>query len=294
MISSDPEFLTAIALISIILHPKIRKYEDMRNVSEVAKVFEIDKELVKKWAFEFKQHLSDFANPAKGKARLFTQSDLRVLAVVYYYWDEDPDYEHIDSLLCSGRQDEEIYTEFQYLNTPIFQDLLNTENYYEGEEAWTRGIIIGDMASKFHQVEVARSYKAAADELVRQVKLSPLPYDLAYPIFFLYRHSIELYLKIVGDYDFNKDGSEHSIDTLVARIEVKYGEKFPFWIKERLIDFHRIDPGSTSFRYLNSQSDSKPIRHSDSIPDCYVDFFNLQLVMNRLHELFEALIAKKG
>lgn len=134
-------------------------------------------------------------------------------------------------LLYSGSHDEEIYAEFAYKNTSIFQDPTDTDNYYEGEEAWTRGIMIGGLVSKSHDLEIARSYKAAADELIRQVKLSSEPYDLSYPIFFMYRHCIELYLKVVSDYDFNRDGSTHSIDILISKIEDKYNEKLPEWIK---------------------------------------------------------------
>ena len=80
----------------------------MRTVSEVARMFDVDRDVVKTWCYHFAEHLSPEATPPKGQERHFTDSDVLVLAVIFYYWEDDPDFEHIHACLNSGEQDEDI------------------------------------------------------------------------------------------------------------------------------------------------------------------------------------------
>jgi len=173
----------------------------MRQVADIAQLFDVKPEVVKKWCHEFEEHLTPTA-VVKGKTRHFNDSDLRVFALVHYYWEDDPDYEHIHACLNSGGHEEEVFVEFSLLHSSIFKEA--DECDYVGDEAWRCGILFADDSPILGQLAIARSYKTAGDTLVEAVKDSSQPTDMAYPIFFNYRHALELYLKILGDYDHKK------------------------------------------------------------------------------------------
>lgn len=256
----------------------------MRTVAEIARLLEVEKDLVKKWCFEFGEYLSTSA-AAKGKIRFFDETDLRTLALISYYWEDSPDYEDIRSHLNSKTYNEDFYVEFSELNTGIFK---KTDHYdIPGKEAWKRGILFAVDTHEFTQVGIARSYKRAADALVSTAKDSLATFDLAYPIFYTYRHTLELYLKILSEHNHEIDRERHDLNKLIDTIEEKYQEKFPMWIRDRLFDFHSIDPGSTAFRYI--EGDVGIITGSDEI---WIEFRHLQLVMDKLCGIFENVITK--
>ena len=254
----------------------------MRTVAEIARVLDVEKDTVKKWCFEFGEYLSPSA-ATKGETRLFDETDLRVLALIGYYWEDSPDCDHIRYHLNCMSYNEEEFIEFSELNTGIFK---NPDDYdIEGEEAWKRGILFADDTQIFTQVEIARSYKRAADALVSTVQDSNDPFNLAYPIFYTYRHALELYLKILSGHNHETDTEGHYLNKLIDTIEAKYQERFPIWIRDRLYDFHRMDPGSTAFRYLEGEMGI--ITERDEI---WIEFRHLQFVMDRLCGVFENII----
>ncbi len=80
------------------------------------------------------------------------------------------------------------------LSKRIFRDL---DELYELDYELMDGIVtIGGIVEWNNRtMQVARAYKWAADELVKNVIQDPEPHLTAFPIFFLYRHTVELYLK---------------------------------------------------------------------------------------------------
>ena len=78
----------------------------------------------------------------------------------------------------------------EFVGDPIFQGLPD-----EITEDWNYGIIVGGMASS--DLLIARAYKSAGDMLIHQALQSREPYEAAYPIIFVYRHAIELHLKLI-------------------------------------------------------------------------------------------------
>ena len=44
----------------------------MMTASEVAHIFEVDRDTIKKWSYKFRDYLSSKANPPKGQVRYFT------------------------------------------------------------------------------------------------------------------------------------------------------------------------------------------------------------------------------
>lgn len=239
----------------------------MATISEVANFFCVDRDQVKMWAREFAEHLSFNANPAKGIERQFNQTDLRVLALVAEYWEESPDLECIHIRINSGSFNEERYVEFAYLHTPIFQEAPEEIN-----KDWMHGAMIGGMAGR-DLPQVAKAYKSAADELFEQAAGKFYPDEIDYPIFFLYRHAIEIYLKSM----LRTPPQTHDLGRLILLLEEQLGGKIAPWVKDRLRDFQRLDQHSDLFRYADLPSDS----------ELWVDFYHLKVVMDQLCDAFE-------
>lgn len=83
----------------------------MATTAEVARMLDVDRDTVKLSASKFADHLSRKATPPKGGQRHFNESDLRLLALVFYYWEDDPDYEHIHAMLNSGDHEDDRFIE---------------------------------------------------------------------------------------------------------------------------------------------------------------------------------------
>lgn len=256
----------------------------MKQVSDVARLFDVDRDTIKKWCHEFSDYLSSAATPPKGQTRVFDESDVRVLALIFYYWEDEPDYEAIRGSLNSNEQDDGHFLEFVFLNTPVFReppDNIETRAEYSV-------ILNGEFLRT--PIEVARAYKTAGDALVEQATSNYYPHELDYPIFFNYRHALELYLKILTKFVFtnNEDKkNKHNLADLISNLELQYGAKLPDWMKARLHDFHKIDKGSTTFRYAGSV----PSDANDQY--IWIDLFQLKTVMDVLCKVFEELIGKR-
>ena len=244
----------------------------MATISEVAQHLGVDRETVKTWTKEFGEHMSLTANPPKGNDRQFGETDLRVLALVADFWEDNPDLEHIHAMLNSGDFNEDRFAEFACLRTPVFQDVPDDIN-----EDWTHGVLIGGMAER-NLPQVAKAYKTAADELVKQALAKFEPHEIDYPIFFLYRHAIEVYLKAM----LYSPPRTHDLGNLIRLLEKQFGAKIAPWMKDRLWDFQRLDEKSDLFRYADLPADG----------ELWIDFHHLKLVMDRLAEAFEHQIGK--
>lgn len=246
----------------------------MATISEVAQHLGVDRDTVKAWTTEFAEHLSLTANPPKGKERHFGETDLRVLALVTDYWEENPDLQNIHAMLNSGDYNEDRFAEFACLRTPVFQEMPEDIN-----EDWRNGVLIGGFAER-NLPQVAKAYKTAADELLKQALSKFEPHEIDYPIFFLYRHAIEVYLKAMLDLP----PQTHDLGKLIRLLEEQVGEKIASWVKDRLWDFQRLDQHSDLFRYADLPADG----------ELWIDFHHLKLVMDRLTEAFEQQITLKS
>lgn len=249
-----------------------RENDEMATISEVARSLGVDRDTVKHWTTEFAEHLS-LAAKEKGKERQFNESDLRVLAFVAHFWEDDPDLENIHAMLNCGDYNDDPFAKFACLHTPIFQEVPDEIN-----EDWRHGVLVGGIVSR-DLPQVARTYKLATDELVKQALASYEPHELDYPILFLYRHTVELYLKAA----LTKPPEHHDLSRLIQLLEAECGNKLAGWIKDRLWDFHKMDHMSAIFRYADPPPDG----------ELWIDFHRLQLVIDRTVEAFEQYIGEK-
>jgi hypothetical protein len=147
------------------------------GVSEVARILGVDRNFVKKWAFHFKEHLTQEARPSKGTPRQFTPADLQVFAYVSTYWAEEPDFEYIEAGLNCGAHQGEPYDDILTSVTPLFQ-----EPPEELDETWRHGSLVD--GGVFDLFSLADSYKLAGDMLVDAALSTVEAYELIYPILY--------------------------------------------------------------------------------------------------------------
>ena len=245
----------------------------MATVSEVARIIGVESGKVKRWAKDFAEYLSLTAQPGKGRERQFTESDLRVLAVVAEHLELGNDADDVHYALNTGEQYAEPLLELAQLHSPLFQDPSE-----EMDETWRHGTLIGGMACR-DLPQVARAYKMAADELLRQALAKYEPHELDYPVLFLYRHTVEVYLKAALD----NPPVHHDLSRLIQLLEAESGKKIARWVKDRLWDFHRIDNMAAMFRYADSPADG----------ELWIDFHQLQAVIDKLAEAIEPYMATR-
>jgi len=245
----------------------------MATVADVAKFVGVDPDKVKRWTKEFAEYLSLTAQPAKGKERQFSEADLRVLAVVAEHLELGDDADDVHYALNTGEQYAEPLVELADLHTPLFQEPSD-----EMDETWRHGTLIGGMACR-ELLQVARAYKQAADELLTQALAKYEPHELDYPVLFLYRHTVEVYLKAALD----NPPEHHDLSRLIQLLEEESGKKIAGWVRDRLWDFHEIDRMSAAFRYAAPPPPG----------ELWIDFHHLQVVIDKLVQAIEEYVSGK-
>lgn len=145
------------------------------------------------------------------------------------------------------------------------------------------GFLIGGMIA-YNEIQVAQSYRSAGDALVASaLKDADLSHEWVYPVFFVYRHALELYLKLV----VRPKKLDHKLCDLIKEFENicknEIKQELPAWVKLRLDEIIDIDPGSTSFRYSDVlDRNDKAIKG-----EWWVDYHHLKWLMNCLFDGLE-------
>jgi hypothetical protein len=227
-------------------------YEMKYGVSDVARLLSVGKDLVTTWAHQFSDYLKSPANPPKETPRQFSIDDVRVLAYVYMYWEDDPDIESIKIGLNLEEHFEEPIRDFISSITPLFMD--------PPEDI------------------LADSYKRAGDMIVDAVLAKDETNELCYPVIYNYRHATELYLKSIVRQ--RKKKQDHDLDWLLQefkkQLKIELNATLPEHLENIILAFHDFDPNGTTFRYGESlQSD-----------EVIVDIAHMKDSMGRLTEAF--------
>jgi len=251
----------------------------MHTEEFVRNLLKVDRDTISKWRYRFPEFLSSSAKH-KGQTRYYTETDIRVLALINEYWEEDPDYENICAKLYSKQYDDEKYFELVYLNTSVFNEILS-ENFSESYSH-----VMLDSGGMSDPIEVARAYKYAGDTLIKEASsYSETPYFLVHPIFYTYRHATELSLKIIIAYEhIPKDKTPHSLSKLIKRLKILYKARLNPWVQEFLDKFDEVDKKGTSFRYAGAMP--------AHIIEWEVNLRQLQVAVEFLCREFENLIRK--
>jgi hypothetical protein len=252
------------------------------GLSEVARILEVDRDLVKKWACLFCDYLKPKANPPKGSPRLFCAADLRVLGYIYMYWEDDTDLESIRYGLNTGGHYEDKYDRFITSVTPLFQgppeDL---------DEDWRHGAIVGGMAEHGDTFALADSYKLAGDILVDVALTKDEAFDLICPVVYNYRHATELYLKAtIVPWE-----KTHRLIGLLEEfkkvLKSEFDATIPAWFENIIIAFNDFDPNGTAFRYGDSGA---LLRYGE----VWIDIVHIKTVMGWMAESCQKIRQRRG
>jgi hypothetical protein len=249
-----------------------------RSVSQTAKVLGIDAAQVKTWAYLFKSYLSRKANPPKGQARVFGDDDVLVLAYVCDNWGDNPDLEAIRIGLNQEDYRDERFHQHLYMHTPLLQEPPD-----DLDETWRHGILLnGGKINDY--LELARNYRSGAEALLDLALESGETHYWACPVLFTYRHTLELYLKLIGQIQERT----HSLKTCVEGVEKLHGEKIGSPLREWILELDKIDPSGLAFRY----SDVK--ENTGAWAEHWVDFVQLKFAMSRIFDQIDHAIIGVG
>lgn len=211
------------------------------SISWVSKRLGVSSDWIKKWIKLFGEYLSPEA-VVRGETKTFTVHDIQVLAVIndsHDWEDDDGDYSDIHSAMNEGLPSEPHYQLLAHLNFPVFQEIperIDENSIY--------GALIGGEGPT-DKLWLAQSFKLSADLLVDTSIKNEVAYHTIYPILYNYRHSIELYLKVIS----GSDEWIHNLNNLLRLVEKKHGQKVGLWVNEFISQLHDIDKESMTFRY---------------------------------------------
>lgn len=146
---------------------------------------------------------------------------------------------------------------------------------------------------KYIQDESAMANQfAMAANLLRDAALnSGTAWFYVHPLLFLYRHTIELYLKGLVPQPRPTHNLLVMRDSLIEYIKSKYGYDISGgWVAETITEFAAIDPNSTRFRYARNNQ-GNPSFNAEQV----VNLDELKTRMDALFLVFMNLkMAQKG
>nr|WP_295740341.1 hypothetical protein [uncultured Acidocella sp.] len=152
------------------------------------------------------------------------------------------------------------------------------------------GFMIGGMANLGPQ-HIGQQYYDAAVLLLEAIKSGDATDDqIALPALYLYRHSVELFLKAA----LGNTAKTHDLAALAAQfkalIKAEFDADLPAWIDNRINELASIDPSSTAFRY--SETWSKAAKKNVPLEgEFHVDLAHLKDAMWALNVALLGVIA---
>lgn len=249
-----------------------------RTVAQAARILGVEGSLVKHWALLFKDYLGHKANPGKGEVRSFTDGDLLVLLYVGNEWENDPDIEAIKIGLNLENHYEDRFREHLHWHTPLLQ-----EPPEDLDQTWRHGILLSG-SRRYERFELARNYRYMAESML-QAALEQDDLDhRAYPVLFAYRHTLELYLKVIGEIN----ETIHSLKKCVQLVEKRYGKKIAQPIRGWILELDQIDPRGTAFRYDGEATGSNPYMEQ------WFDLAHFKFAMNQVFQVIDFAILNSG
>lgn len=253
-------------------------YELIFSPADIARILQVEVDVVKTWSLVFAEYLSRDANPGKGIPRRFSSDDLRVFAYVMTQWEADPDIVCIKIGLNRNNHYEEIFDQLIAEATPIFMD---TSMIRDGENI---GMIFSPLSKLADTFSLACSFKQAGDALVEVALRDERENDLICPILYNYRHSVELFLKATKH---NRKGG-HDLTVLLQEFRELMKSEFksepPEWFDGIIHVFNEFDPEGTSFRYGAS---------SNKYYEVYIELGHLRRAMTWMAEGFQNLADRR-
>lgn len=251
----------------------MRNYDLNFGVSDVSKIFQIDKETIKKCSYHFKEYLSKNANPEKGQERTFNVSDICTLNYILYYWENNPDFEYIKHGLNAKEQFDEPFSNVVTEIVPIFRE-------FNDNDVDTNIWLVGGEFDDIKLFELGEAYKIAGDKLSELAQKEDQAYVVnIYPIIYNYRHATELLIKSV----LQNHEETHDLLKLYEKFKKYLADRFNYtptiWIENTIGAFNDFDPYGTTFRY------GVKINNDEMV----VDFNHIKRVMDLFCQLIAAI-----
>lgn len=209
---------------------------------------------------------------------MLNDSDVLALAYVCTKWDAKPDLDSIRAGLNDNEHYEEEFCERLYFHTPLLQEPPD-----DLDETWRHGFLLCGAGMQGY-LELARNYRYVAENLLDTALKSGEPLDFAYPVLFAYRHTLELYLKLVGEID----EVTHSLARCVHLVEKHHGKKIGVPIRNWILELDQIDPGGTAFRYADEKSDA--LKYAEH----WLDLVQFKFAMSRVFQMLDHAILHLG
>jgi hypothetical protein len=138
------------------------------------------------------------------------------------------------------------------MNRPLFEQPgphIERVDPFSGPQGFLFGEQSG-MGGSPDCLSLAQDYMEAAYALTETIRRGECEdFRVAEPLMYLYRHSLELFLKGVLELDEKHHDLAVLADKLVIFIRQEHGFETPIWISRRIKEIGAIDPRSTAFRY---------------------------------------------
>jgi hypothetical protein len=157
------------------------------------------------------------------------------------------------------------------VSRPIFQ----TDGFDEFDETTTHGAYIGGLATAHEDAALASSYKLAADLLVERALADDRVHEVVLPALFLYRHALELRLKVA----VRPERLNHDLVALAQDLDgvlrAKQGVGLPAALVTRVAEMAQLDPRADGFRFTRaSRKGSTGERHFED--EVWVDLAHVR------------------
>lgn len=255
-------------------------YEMKFTVAEAAKLFKVENKVIKDWANKFSSYLTLSATPIKGAKRIFQLEDIRVMAYIYTYWEDNPDIENIKmGLNSNGHYENELIDNLLVEITPFFIEL--PENI---DETWKHGVLFSGLAQFGDTFLLANSYKLAGDRLIDIALENEEARELFCPAVYNYRHATELYIKAITGHYKQSHNLINLFDRFQKLLKAEYNSQVPAWFNNIIAAFNDLDPSGTTFRYgRNSDRD-----------EIFIDFIQLKTLMGWMAISFQNIRKHQG
>lgn len=157
------------------------------------------------------------------------------------------------------------------------------------DETWTHGAMLGGMTG-YDDESLARSYFMAGGMLVEQVLgTGERGQEVICPILYVYRHGIELYLKVVVRPGKRNHSIGSLLDAFCRDVQSKFGERVPAWITRPIGQLAEFDPNSDLFRYGQTRDSSISHRLINS-GEFWVDLRTLKRTMSNIEYAFQRVL----
>lgn len=157
------------------------------------------------------------------------------------------------------------------------------------DETWSHGAMLGGMCG-YDNESLARSYFGAAGMVIDAVLASTARgQDSIGPLLYLYRHGIELYLKVLTGSQAPTHSIENLFRSFCASVKKDFDTDVPEWLSRPINQFAEFDPASDLFRYGRTMKPEHGQRLSRG-GEYWVDLQSLRRSMDNVERSFQRVL----